>query len=171
MPLEPDGFAAFVAARGPALARSAYVLTGDPHLAEDLVQSALAKALPRWSAIADPEAYVRRVMFTDHVSGWRRRRGTTEVPVERVPETREPGHETATVRRVALAAALARLSRRQRAVLVLRFLDDLTEAQAADVLGVTVGTVKSQTHDALRRLREVAPQLAVLAREPIEERR
>jgi RNA polymerase sigma-70 factor (sigma-E family) len=154
-------FEEFVAARGPALARAAYLLTGDRHLAEDLLQSSLAKALPRWSRISDPMAYVRRSMFTEHVSWWRRRRHVTEVPLaEHDAVSRDSGHDDDTSRRLAVRTALRQLPPRQRAVLVLRFYEDLTEAQAAEVLGISVGTVKSQTHDALKRLRTVAPDLS-----------
>lgn len=165
-------FGEFVAARGPSLARTAYVLTGDVHLAEDLLQSALAKALPCWHRIVDPTAYVRRSMFTEHVSWWRRRRHVTEVSLDgHDPVSADSGHDDDTSRRAAVGAALRLLAPRQRAVIVLRFYEDLTEAQAADVLGVSVGTVKSQTHAALKRLKAIAPGLSELHTVPAREMR
>jgi RNA polymerase sigma-70 factor (sigma-E family) len=152
---EPVTFDAFVAARGQALQRTAYLLTGDWASAEDLLQTALARVYPRWSQIRreDPEAYIRRALVNTWSSWWRRKwRG--EVPTETLPE-REGGDPYAEAdRRDALRVALARLPRRQRAVIALRFHEDLTEEQTADALGVSVGTVKSQTAKALAKLRE-----------------
>ncbi len=152
----PDGFGDFVAARSAALVRSAWLLTGDEASAQDLVQTALARTWVRWDRVVRqeaPEGYVRRVMVTTYLS-WRRRRWHGEVPTESVPE--HPGPEDpfleADVRRT-VAAALAELPRRQRAVVVLRYFDDLTEAQAAEALGCSVGTVKSQSAKALAKLR------------------
>jgi RNA polymerase sigma-70 factor (sigma-E family) len=158
-----DGFRAFVAARSAALARTAYLLTGDRHLAEDLLQEALTRVASRWERLAaggNPEPYVRRVLYTCAVDGWRRKR-PAEV-LDGVPrELAGPGDDAETVaRRVVLRDALARLTPRQRAVLVLRFYEDRTEVQAADLLGCSVNTVKSQTRHALGRLRELAPELA-----------
>lgn len=168
-----EGFAEFVAARGASLGRTAYVLTGDSHLAEDLVQTALAKAAQRWARLDEPEAYVRRVMFNEHISWWRRRKFVREVSLDaRVEDSRsarEPSDES-TTRRMAVQQALRLLTPKQRTVLVLRFYEDLTEAQAAEVLGVSVGTIKSQSHVALRRLRTLAPHLADMAFQTIEER-
>jgi RNA polymerase sigma-70 factor (sigma-E family) len=149
-----DGFADFVAARGPALQRTAYFLTSDWTLAEDLLQAALTRVYPRWSRVAndEPEAYVRRVLVNTWSSWWRRKwRG--EVPTDAPPE--RPGDEpyAAVDRSAALDAALSRLPRRQRAVVVLRFQADLTEAEVARVMDISVGTVKSQTAKALARMR------------------
>ena len=147
-------FEAFVRARGPALQRTAYLLTGDWGLAEDLLQTALAKACLRWSRIRheDPEGYVRAVLANTYATAWRRRwRG--EVPVLDLPEGSAPDDWERADDRLHLAAALARLPRRQRAVVVLRFFDDLTETAVAAALGISVGTVKSQTAKALARLR------------------
>jgi RNA polymerase sigma-70 factor (sigma-E family) len=155
-----ETFHEFVVLRSPALSRRAYLLTGDHQLAEDLLQSALAKTYRHWRRISggDPEAYVRRVMYHQQVSWWRRRR-----PVERLePEpTDRPGvdHSDATALRLTVAASLRQLTPRQRAVVVLRFFEDLTEAQVAEVLGCSVGTVKRHGHDAIRRLRVIAPDL------------
>ncbi|WP_377321297.1 SigE family RNA polymerase sigma factor [Pimelobacter simplex] len=148
-------FEEYVAARGAALWRSAWLLTGDRHKAEDLVQTALMKCWRRWSRIEDAaavEAYVRRTMVTTYTDWWRRRWNgelpTTELPDEPDRATPDPG-----IRQDVLVA-LARLPRGQRAVVVLRYFDDLTEAQTATALGISVGTVKSQTSRALRTLRE-----------------
>ena len=154
-------FEDYVRARTPTLLRIAYLVTGNAHDAEDLVQSALEKAATRWRHIEDPEAYLRRVIYTKAVSRWRYLRARpaetlTDTPPDRAAESE---HDT----RLVLADALRRLTPRQRAVLVLRFYEDRTEAEAAILLGVSTGTVKSQTRHALRRLRTVAPELAELA--------
>ncbi|MBL7255581.1 SigE family RNA polymerase sigma factor [Paractinoplanes lichenicola] len=155
-----DDFRDFVRERSPALSRHAYLLTGDHQLAEDLLQSALASVYRHWRRVRDdnPEAYLRRAIYHQHVSWWRRRR-VPEHLTGAPPETARDDPAEATALRLSLAQALATLSPKQRAVVVLRFYDDLTEAQAADVLGVRVGTVKRHAHDALRRLREIAPGL------------
>ena len=147
------GFDAFVAARSDALWRSAWLLTGDAHRAEDLVQTALAKSWPKFEkvdATGSFEAYVRRVMYTTYVAWWRRR-WTGEVSTGEIPEAPqgEADHEA----RLDLAVALAGLTRSQRAVVVLRYVEDLSEAQTAELLGCTVGTVKSQASRALKALR------------------
>lgn len=146
--------------RGHALLRAAYLLTGDAHAAEDLVQAALERCAGRWDKLGEqPEAYVRRVMYHLNVSWWRRRRSRPESLVEEPPETPAAGHDEATVVALLLQGALRRLTARQRTVLVLRFYEDLSEAQVADAMGCSVGTVKSQTSAALRRLRQLAPEL------------
>jgi RNA polymerase sigma-70 factor (sigma-E family) len=148
-------FEDYVAARSRALWRSAWLLTGDRHKAEDLVQTALMKCWRRWDRISDAgaiDAYVRRALATTYTDWWRRR-WNGEVPTAELPEaTARPGDDPGI--RQDVLVALAGLPRGQRAVVVLRFFDDLTEAQAAEALGVTVGTVKSQTARALRNLRE-----------------
>jgi RNA polymerase sigma-70 factor (sigma-E family) len=157
-----DSFRAFVRARSAALGRSAYLLTGDRHLAEDLLQTALYQAARRWgriTAAGDPEAYVRRILYTTHVSWWRRRRVTEAYGVE-LPDVVARADDPEL--RLALAQALARLTPKQRAVLVLRFYEDLSESQTAAMLGCAVGTVKSQTRHALGRLRVLAPELVDL---------
>jgi RNA polymerase sigma-70 factor (sigma-E family) len=160
---DEDGFRAFVAARSPALARTAYLLTGDAHHAEDLLQEALARCAARWPKLVrggDPEPYVRRVIYTCAVDGWRRRR-PAEVLDDEPADTPSPGdHAESVARRVVLRDALAMLTTHQRAVLVLRFYEDRTEAQTAATLGCSVNTVKSQTRHALMRLRTLAPDLA-----------
>lgn len=160
---ELDEFDEFVVARGAALLRTAYLLTGDRHMAEDLVQAALAKTFRHWSRVCEgsPESYVRQVMVRENITWWRRRR-VVETPVADVPERPASGGSADVDRRLSLDAALRLLSAQQRAVLVLRYYDDLTERQAADALGCSIGTVKTQAHRALKRLREVAPELADL---------
>ncbi|MGW6281040.1 SigE family RNA polymerase sigma factor [Kribbella sp. NPDC055071] len=143
-------FDAFVAARSTALLRTAYLLTRDHALAEDLVQTALAKAWFHWSRIQadDPEPYVRRILVTTYASWWRRR-WTGEVPTAELPESPTPPREDG----FDLWDALGRLPRRQRVVVVLRFYEDLSEAETARVMGTSPGTVKSQTSKALAKLR------------------
>lgn len=142
-------FEEFVVARRAALQRTAYLLTGNHHDAEDLVQSALIKVVPKWARIKDsPEPYVRQVLARESVSRWRGRRWR-EVVTDVVPEVT---HHDSTDR-IALLEDLRRLSPRQRAVLVLRYFDDLTEADTAAALGISVGTVKSHVRDALAGLR------------------
>mgnify|MGYP002620985780 CR=1 FL=1 len=156
--MRDDDFRDFVRARSPALSRTAYLLTGDHDLAQDLLQSALAKTYQHWPRVrnGNPEAYVRRTLRTTFVSWWRRQPPTP--PVAEVSPTTTDGRE-ATLRRVTVINALRALTPRQRAVIVLRYVEDLTEAQAAEVLGVTVGTVKRLHFDALARLRSLAPHL------------
>lgn len=156
------GFTAFVAARSSALLRVAYLLTGDHGHAEDLLQTALVAAAKHWERIhTSPEAYVRRSLYTANVSRWRRQR-LPEVPLV----TDHGAAEVDTPARVALQAALAGLTTKQRTVLVLRFYEDLTEARAAELLGVSVSTVKSTTRQALARLRDQRPDLADLIGSP-----
>ena len=158
--MDHDGrvsFAEFVATRGQALQRTAFLLTNDWALAEDLVQTALARAYPRWNRIQadDPEGYLRRVLVNTWSSWWRRRwRG--EVPTETLPEAAGPDAYASADRKDALRAALARLPRRQRAIVVLRYHEDMSEAQVADALGISAGTVKSQASRALAKLRDDA---------------
>jgi RNA polymerase sigma-70 factor (sigma-E family) len=147
-------FEDFVAGRGQALQRFGYALTGDWALAEDLLQTALAKAYPRWSRVLrdDPEAYVRKIMVNTWSSWWRRRwRG--ELPTRQLPEVAAPDSYADVDSRHALRAALAQLPPRQRAVVVLRYHQDLSEAQVAELLGISAGTVKSQAARALASLR------------------
>lgn len=150
------GFAEFVESRRTALWRTAWALTGDAGRADDLVQTALLKVWPRWQAIAaggDPEPYVRRVIYTTYVSWWHRK-WRAEAPTADVPESATTTDATTTAMlRHDLVAAMAGLSRGQRAALVCRYFDDLSEAQTAAVLGCSVGTVKSQTSRALASLR------------------
>jgi len=174
MPVEPptdaeESFRLFVATRSHALGRTAYLLTGDVQLAEDLVQTALYRAAARWERLVTdghPEAYVRRILVNEHVSWWRRHRGREVLaaePAQLVPGQPSADDDAAT--RLTVRAALALLTPKQRAVLVLRCFDDLTEVETAATLGCAVGTVKSQTRHALSRLRVLAPELRELVRE------
>ena len=162
MEAETEGFAHFVAVRERALQRTAWLLTGDWALAEDLVQTALARSWPRWERIQrrdDPEIYVRKVMVNTWVT-WRRRRWRGEQAAADVPETPAAGDMAAEVAlRMAVQGALGTLTHRQRAVLVLRIFDDLSEAQVAHLLGCPLGTVKSAMSRALAKLRD-DPRLA-----------
>jgi RNA polymerase sigma-70 factor (sigma-E family) len=157
-----ESFTAWATARRPRLVRTATFLTGDRGRAEDLVQEALTKVAQRWPRLRDghPDAYARQILVRDNISWWRR--GRFEL-VSEVPDPgRTPPGDTGVERRILLLDALRRLTERQRAVLVLRYFDDLTEAEIAHALGVSTGTVKSTAHLALRRLRELAPELSEL---------
>lgn len=147
-------FEAYVASAWPRLLRSAWLLTGDWHRAEDLVQTVLARAYGRWHRLRDdsPDAYLRAMLATTYLSWWRRKwRG--EIPVERLPEPPEEDQQHDIELRHMMREALARLPGRQRAVLMLRFHGDFTEAATAEALGLSVGTVKSYTARALATLR------------------
>jgi RNA polymerase sigma-70 factor (sigma-E family) len=159
---QQGSFDTYVKQRGQALFRIAYLLTGDHHHAQDLVQQALLKVVGRWRRLAadgDPDPYVRRVLYTEHVGRWRRsKRSVSESgSVHTEPLIADAADDV--VASIVIRQALARLAPRQRAVIVLRYFEDLTEAQTAEVLGIRVGTVKSQARDALARLRELAPEL------------
>ena len=155
---DEDAFRAFVVARTPALSRTAYLLTGDAHLAEDLVQTTLFKAARSWHRIqGDAEPYVRRILYTQNISWWRSRRHVREHQLGAY-DAPAP-HQDADLR-LTLEQALARLTTRQRTVLVLRYFEDLTETQTAAMLGIGAGTVKSISRQALTRLRTLSPDLA-----------
>lgn len=154
MQAPPEDFVAWVAGHRTRLLRSAYLLTGDRAHAEDLVQEAVIKVAERWGRLrsGSPTAYARTVIVHDHASWWRRRRET--LSADPVRDGALP--ETDLAARSVIVSALEGLPRRQRAVVVLRYFDDLTERETADTLGVTVGTVKSQAHHAMRHLRSHA---------------
>ncbi|WP_225849809.1 SigE family RNA polymerase sigma factor [Streptomyces sp. HPF1205] len=156
---EPPGFEEFVAARGPRLLRVAWLLTGDAHLAEDLLQTVLARVWPKWPRIAaeNPEAYVRKALVHTHASWWRRK-WRAEVPHGDLPDRPQPTDPFADVDlEQALATAIRALPARQRAVVMLRWFEDLSVAETAEVMGCTEGTVKSQAAKALRALRGRLP--------------
>jgi RNA polymerase sigma-70 factor (sigma-E family) len=159
-----DTFDAYVRERWVPLLRTAVLLTGDRHAAEDLVQETLVRAAQHWSRVepATADAYVRRILYTRSVDAWRWRRRQPD-PVDHAGRARA-AHPTdqpdAVDARLTLADAPSRLAPRQRAVLVARYYEDRTETDAARVLGCSVSTVKSQTRDALERLRVLAPELA-----------
>ena len=149
-------FEEYVVARGPALARLAYALTGDRHRAEDLVQDTLERVCLRWrrvSAADQPDAYVRKMLVNQHLSWWRRKRNR-EVAVPAVTEAPVPDPSTAVDDRDQIWKLLAELPNRQRAVLALRFYADLDDAGIAELLGCSPGTVRSHASRALALLRE-----------------
>jgi RNA polymerase sigma-70 factor (sigma-E family) len=148
-------FTEFVRAASGQLLHAAWLLTGDRHRAEDLVQTALARLYVAWPRVRreDAVAYARRVLVNLHTDWWRRR-PWRERPTDQLPD--RPGRDDAAVRtdqRDALVRALARLGRRERAVVVLRYYVDLGEAEVADLLGISTGGVKSAASRALAKLR------------------
>ena len=148
-------FESWLVAREHTLQRTALLLTGDPHSAKDLVQNTLAKLYLAWDRIDQREridAYARRVLINEHRSSWRRAWRRHEVTSEVLPDAGATSVEYDGARD-AVWAFVAGLPPRQRAVIVLRYYEDLTEAETADMLGITVGTVKSQAHKALAALR------------------
>lgn len=160
-----EGFADFMAANGSALSRFAYLLVGNHADAEDLLQSALTKTAVHWRRVGrydDPAAYVRRAMVNETHGRWRRKRLVRMVSVGTTPDRDQPDAVGASLDRVVISRALNRLTPRQRAVIVLRFHEDMSVEQTAAVLQCSTGAVKSQTHAALSRLRRMAPELADL---------
>jgi len=159
MAAEKPEFDDFVTARSTALLRTAYLLTHDHALAEDLLQTTLTKCWFAWDRISgEPEAYVRKVLVNTFASWWRRK-WNGEQATEELPERGVADAADAVSTEQDLWAAMARLPRRQRAVVVLRYFEDLTEVQTAVALGCSVGTVKSQASKALAKLR-IDPALA-----------
>ncbi|GGT04357.1 SigE family RNA polymerase sigma factor [Streptomyces chromofuscus] len=151
-------FRAFVVTRWPRMLRTAHLLTGQHHDAEDLVQAALAKAYVKWERVRrteDPDAYVWRIMININVDRLRRMK-VREWLTTRFPEPEAPDHMEAFAERSAILDALARLPAKQRAVAVLRYLEDRSESEVARLLGTSVGTVRSHAARALKRLRELA---------------
>jgi RNA polymerase sigma-70 factor (sigma-E family) len=149
-------FTEFASTRSPALFRAAYLMVGQRGLAEDLLQEALTKtyvAWPRLRDIGNAEAYARKAITTTAISWWRRKSWKAEVPRDDLPDqsTAPPG--ASVDERDWLWTELQHLAPRQRAALVLRYYEDLTEAQTAETMGCSVGTVKSQVSDGLKRLR------------------
>ncbi|MEV0739178.1 SigE family RNA polymerase sigma factor [Streptomyces sp. NPDC050549] len=161
---ELEGFRDFVDNRSSALLRTAVLLSGgDRHAGEDLLQNALAKAAGRWERIDEPEAYVRQILYRQQIGRWRLKWRRRELTVAEPPETRTaPDTSSAAELRVVMREALSRLTARQRTVLVLRYFEDLPEAEVARLLGCSVGTVRSTTHRSLARLRVLAPELVAL---------
>lgn len=156
-------FADFVALRYGDLLRTAYLLTGSRHAAEDLLQASLLKAMPRWDAIAEPMTYLRRIMVNQRVSWWRRLR--RELPQADPPDGVAPDGAGGTAERTTVLAALAKLPPRMRAVLVLRYWEDQSEAETAELLGCSIGSVKAQASRGLARLRVVLTPSAEEAEE------
>lgn len=153
MALDDGGFQEFVDLRYMDLLRIAYHLTGSSHDAEDLLQSALVKAMRRWRRIADPVAYLRRAIVNQHISVWRRYRARETVTAF-LPDRPVRDAADRIAERDALHRAMRSLSPRTRTVIVLRYVADLPEADVASALGCSVGTVKSRASRGLARLRE-----------------
>ena len=152
-----ERFSAFVRSRGEHHLRVATLLTGDPDTAKDLVQASLLKLYQAWPRIdtsGEPDAYLRRIIVNTRRSWWRTR-WRQEMPVSDVPDA-AAGEDTAERHAVGalVRQALAQLPRKQRAVLVLRYCEDLPEAEVASLLGCSAGTVKTHAHRGLRALRE-----------------
>jgi RNA polymerase sigma-70 factor (sigma-E family) len=161
-PIDDPGFCDYVTDRGRSLLRTAYLLTGNLADAEDLVQSALAKTYQAWDRIEDRaalDAYVRRAMVNTHISWWRRRK-VEEFPTDEVPDQVVADHSGNSDLQDSLRRAIDRLPRRMRAAVVLRYYEDMTEAEVADMLGVSLGTVKSTVSRAVAKLRIDAELLA-----------
>jgi RNA polymerase sigma-70 factor (sigma-E family) len=159
-----DSFREFVEHRSSALLKTAVLLSGgDRHTAEDLLQNALIKAAGRWHRIDEPEAYVRQILYRQQISRWRLKWPRREVSVAEPPEAGAGVDSSSDAElRLLMRGALARLTARQRTVLVLRYFEDLPEADVARILGCSVGTVRSTTHRSLARLRALAPELTAL---------
>lgn len=156
--------AEYVRGQWPSLVRYATLLCGDPVEAEDLVQSALVRVALRWPFVRDkdnPDGYVKRAILHGQINRWRRV-GRYEV-VSVVPDVVVEDRTSSVADHDAIRRGLAALPARQRAVLVLRYLDDRSEAETAALLGCSVGTVKSQTHKGLAKLREIVEPNGVLS--------
>ena len=155
---DAEDFRQFMAMRSTALLRTAFLLTGDRGHAEDLVQSALIRAYRHWGKVRRsgvPEAYVRRILVNERNNRWRRDRYRSREVVGEVPERPGRDEAQALADRDEMWRGLQAMPPRTRAVLVLRYWEDLSEAETADLLGCSVGTVKSQASRGLRRLAEV----------------
>lgn len=150
-------FLAFCTARTPSLMRTALALCGDRHAAEDLVQSALEQLVRRWRHVEDPENYARRALYNGHVSAWRRAKRQPEKLLGRLPERTTTDASTRVDDHDELARLLAQLAPRQRAVVVLRYLEDMNEQDVAALLGCSQATVSSQLSRALATLRTTSP--------------
>jgi RNA polymerase sigma-70 factor (sigma-E family) len=158
---EPVDFEDFVHRRRQSLLGAARTMCRDPHAAEDLLQGALERTYQAWPRIRDAravDAYVRRVMYHQHIGAWRRSgRGAEFCAAEVWPvDTAEPARGPETDERMALWDMVCSLPARQRAAVVLRYYEDLSEAETARVLGCSLGTVKSNTSRGLATLRELA---------------
>ena len=158
---DEEQFREFMVGRWPTLVRLAYGLTGDRGLAEDLAQTTLANVYASWSKVSrasNPDAYTFRILLNANNGRFRKRR-VAEQPAGAVPEPEAQDPTGAVDQRTVLITALMELAPRQRATVLLRYFEDLSEAQTAEALGCSVGTVKSQTSSALARLRQ-SPHLA-----------
>ena len=152
---EDHSFREYVATRSQALLRTAYLLTGNKADAEDLVQAALAKTYLAWDRIEDRGAldgYVRRAIVNTHISWWRRRR-VEEYPTDEIPDQIVADHTITSDLQETMRRAIDRLPDRMRTAVVLRYYEDMTEAEVAEILGVSLGTVKSTVSRAVAKLR------------------
>jgi RNA polymerase sigma-70 factor (sigma-E family) len=159
-------FREWVVARQDRLLRVALLLTGHREDAEDLLQAALTRLALHWRSVTrsgSPDAYVRKILYHQNISRWRVRRNRRDYLAAELPE-QSTRHDLAsdTALRLSLAEVLAELTPRQRAVIVLRYYEDLPEAEVAEILGCAIGTVRSQTHRTLARLRAVSPELSTI---------
>jgi RNA polymerase sigma-70 factor (sigma-E family) len=153
---EATAFTEFMSARSATLFRVAYLIVGDHQLAQDLLQESLIKtyvAWPRLRDVSSAEAYARKTIVTTAIS-WRRRRSFHERPTDVLPDTAVPDPGEAVTTHASMVAQLRTLPPRQRAAIVLRYYEDLSEAQTAEVMGCSVGAVKSQVSTGLGRLRD-----------------
>ncbi len=153
-------FAAYLQARQSSVLRTAYLLSGDRHTAEDLTQTAFAKLYLSWDRVREQgsiDGYLRRILVNENNSLWRRGWKRREHATDALPEPTPSLDEYDDGRGTALWDLVQTLPRKARAVLVLRYYEELSEAETAEVLGISVGTVKSQTSRALAALRERTP--------------
>jgi RNA polymerase sigma-70 factor (sigma-E family) len=157
-------FREYVAARQGALYRTALLLTGHREDAEDLVQTALTKLAIRWTRLrgtGSPDAYIRKILYHQHVSRWRTNRNRREYVSAIPPEPDAVGDPTVeSALRLSVATALRKLTAKQRAILVMRYFEDRPESEVAEILGCSIGTVRSQTYRTLARLRVLCPELS-----------
>lgn len=168
-----EEFAAYMTARQPSLLRTAYLLTGDRHSAEDLVQTSLAKLYLSWDKVQKRElldGYVRRILVNENNSLWRRSWKKREVTTEYLPDAPAPYVEPDDGQGRALWDFVQTLPKKQRAAIVLRYYEELSEAETAAVLGCSVGNVKSQTSRALATMRAAVGDHPTLSRAPEEDR-
>jgi len=165
-------FSEFVAARSGSLFRTALLVVGDHQLAQDLLQESLVKTYASWSRlreVANAEAYTRRVIVTTSISWWRRR-SSHERPVDQVPDSGVPDRTEGLGDQDELWTALGSLPPRQRAAVVLRFCEDLSEARTAELMGCSVGSVKRHTSMGLVKLRaRIGPDVSLPTSQPPDE--
>ena len=166
-------FIAWMNARQDALLRTAYLLTSDHHAAEDIVQTTLTKVYMSWDKVLQPEridAYARRILVNENNSLWRKAFKRREQVRDELPDVRPIHEEYDEGQAAALWRLVQTLPRRQRAVVVLRYYEELGDSETAEILGITVGTVKSQASRALATLRVAAPAGGVTPIKPAEEK-
>lgn len=156
---DEEAFRSFVDRKGASLMRTAHMFTANAADAEDLLQEVLGEMARRWPSISTPEAYAKRSMYRRQASKWRRALRIRESSALLSIEATQPDLAAEVGDRVTVKQALERLAPGQRAVLVLRYMEDLPEAAVAELLECSIGTVRSQTHRALRRLKHLAPEL------------